>query len=342
MDRTETLVLASNPQMFVHLSGPDPRTNPSSVLVVLVHGFPELGYSWRYQWSALARLGYSVCSPDMRGYGQSWVPPRVEDYTFEQVTLDLQHLVHALNRKQAVFVGHDFGGSVVWSMGLHRPETCLGVVGVNTPLMLHQGGDQGPMATLAQLASQDAGHTDYQVYFQRPLVGERELNADPERTMRAYFRSQVSGDREADRLNMRLGMRTNKCRDAGVLSACPKDIPLDPLWSPVELSKYVESFAKTGFPLNWYRAWDLNWEWDQQLPVGVQIPVPCMMVSAEYDAVLSPQLALGMQQYFALELERKQVQCGHWTMIERKHELNAILADFLTRRFPTPAAVAKL
>jgi pimeloyl-ACP methyl ester carboxylesterase len=120
------------------------------------------------------------------------------------------------------------------------------------------------------------------------------------------------------------------------------EIPRDALWSENETNEYITAFTRTGFPLNWYRAMDLNFEWDRLLPTGFQVPVPCLMVSAEYDAVLTPEAAESMQQYFELPLERKLVSCGHWTPVERKAELNAILVEFLTRRFPNAAKKAKM
>src|SRR5271155_5375048 len=58
-------------------------------LVVLVHGFPELWYSWRHIIPALAAAGYHAVAPDMRGYGQTDAPPNIEDYTQLQFAGDL-------------------------------------------------------------------------------------------------------------------------------------------------------------------------------------------------------------------------------------------------------------
>jgi len=76
--------------------------------VVLVHGFPELGYSWRHQLPALAAAGYRAVAPDMRGYGGSSRPERVEDYDILALTGDLVALLDDLGEERAVFVGHDW------------------------------------------------------------------------------------------------------------------------------------------------------------------------------------------------------------------------------------------
>lgn len=313
------------------------------------------GFSWRYQWSTLTSLGYSVCTPDMRGYGETWVPKDVKDYRFEEVNKDLVNLLKVLKREKAIFIGHDIGGAIVWSMGMHHQDKCLGLIVLNTPLVIAPPTKEivaagGPIAFLKTLDSKTCGHFDYQAYFQE--FGEEELNADVERTVNAYFRAQISGDREKDKTNMRLGMRTNHCRVpkappkdmsyVGVLGKCPERIPRDELWSSEEIQMYVKSFQKTGFPVKWYRAFDANWQWDVSDVTFHQtfhgkIHVPALMVTAEYDAVLNPESSKGMEQRIP-HLERKHVICGHWTMIERKHELNHILTDFLNQHFPSSSS----
>ena len=88
----------------------------SGPLVVLVHGFPESWYSWRHQISALAAAGYRVVAPDMRGYGQSDVPPEVASYSIMHLVGDVTGLVQSLGEKQAFVVGHDWGATVAWAV----------------------------------------------------------------------------------------------------------------------------------------------------------------------------------------------------------------------------------
>ena len=287
----------------------------------------------------------------MRGYGNSWVPKDVKDYSFQEVSKDILNLLKALKRDKAIFIGHDIGGAFVWSMGLHHQDKCLGLVVFNTPLTVAPATKEivnagGPISFLRSLDSKTCGHFDYQAYFLDH--GDEELDADPERTVNAYFRAQISGDREKDKANMRLGMRTNFCRVptspndpsyAGVMSKCPTIIPRDPLWSEEEIKTYAESFKRTGFPLKWYRAFDANWKWDVAEAAN-RITVPSLMITAEFDAVLNPESSRGMEQRIP-GLERKHVVCGHWTMIERKDEVNVILREFLLRKLP-PTGKAKM
>src|SRR5712692_5272048 len=77
-------------------------------LVVLLHGFPELWYSWRHVLPALGAAGYHAVAPDQRGVGQTDAPASVEDYTLLQSVSDIVGVVRALGYEQAVIAGHDW------------------------------------------------------------------------------------------------------------------------------------------------------------------------------------------------------------------------------------------
>jgi pimeloyl-ACP methyl ester carboxylesterase len=105
---------------------------------VLLHGFPEFWWAWRHQIPALAGVGLRVVAPDLRGYGASDKPPR----GYDAVTLaaDVAGMVRALGERDAMVVGHGFGGLLAWSTAvLHRPLVRrLAVVGAPHPLRLRR------------------------------------------------------------------------------------------------------------------------------------------------------------------------------------------------------------
>jgi pimeloyl-ACP methyl ester carboxylesterase len=110
----------------------------------------------------------------------------------------------------------------------------------------------------------------------------------------------------------------------------------EPLLTAEEMAVYVDTFSETGFTggLNWYRNFDRNWETTPEQDGAHIDGVPCLMVTAEWDPVLVPALAQGMPAVVGdLELHEL-ARCGHWTQQERPAELNHLLVDFLTRRFP--------
>ncbi|MBW1985012.1 MAG: alpha/beta fold hydrolase, partial [Deltaproteobacteria bacterium] len=81
-------------------------------LVLLLHGFPELAYSWRHQLPALAEAGFHAVAPDQRGYGQSDRPEPIDAYHMLNLVGDIVGLVDALGEEKAVIAGHDFGAMV--------------------------------------------------------------------------------------------------------------------------------------------------------------------------------------------------------------------------------------
>jgi pimeloyl-ACP methyl ester carboxylesterase len=120
----------------------------SGPLVVLVHGFPESWYSWRHQLPALAAAGFHVVAPDMRGYGQTEVPPEIASYTIMHLVGDVTGLVEALGEKQAIIVGHDWGANVAWNAALLRPDMFRGVVAMSVPYRYRPRGGVAPLRAL--------------------------------------------------------------------------------------------------------------------------------------------------------------------------------------------------
>ena len=101
--------------------------------MVLCHGWPELAFSWRHQIKALSEAGIRVIAPDQRGYGATRGPETVEDYDLDHLTADMVGLLDHLGIDKAIFVGHDWGGFVVWGMPLRHPARVAGVAALNTP-----------------------------------------------------------------------------------------------------------------------------------------------------------------------------------------------------------------
>jgi pimeloyl-ACP methyl ester carboxylesterase len=294
--------------------------------VVLSHGFPELAYSWRHQIAALADAGFRVLAPDQRGYGDTDRPAAVESYDIHHLTGDLVGLLDALGIEQAVFVGHDWGGIVVWHMPLLHPTRTAGVVGVNTPAF--------PRAPAPPIAIFRAmfGDDYYVVHFQEPGVADAQLARDPRRVFTQLMRRPVPLEEFAARAFGPDG----KMRSL-VDAVYGEDAPGEPLLDADELETYVRAFAKSGFTggINWYRNLDRNWETTPGL-VGARIEVPSLMVTAELDPVLRPEMAAQMAS-FVTDLETVMIPgSGHWTQQEKPDELNRVLIDWLERRHRPP------
>ncbi len=83
-------------------------------VVVLLHGFPELGFSWRHQVRPLAAAGYRLLVPDLRGFGDSDAPDAVEEYAIDVLARDVLGLLDQAGAELGTVVGHDWGADVAW------------------------------------------------------------------------------------------------------------------------------------------------------------------------------------------------------------------------------------
>ncbi|KAH7517047.1 hypothetical protein FEM48_Zijuj09G0020300 [Ziziphus jujuba var. spinosa] len=99
--------------------------------VLLLHGFPELWYSWRHQLLSLSSLGYRVIAPDLRGFGDSDAPPSPASYTTPYIVGDLVGLLDHLDIDQVFLVGHDWGATIAWHFGLFRPDRIKALINLS-------------------------------------------------------------------------------------------------------------------------------------------------------------------------------------------------------------------
>jgi pimeloyl-ACP methyl ester carboxylesterase len=290
--------------------------------VVLCHGFPELAWSWRHQVPALAAAGFRCIAPDQRGYGGTDRPAEVTAYDMQNLTADLVGVLDALGIERAVFAGHDWGGLIVWQMPLLHPARTAGVIGVNTPYLPRAFAP--PTALVRQLF----GDNYYICHFQQPGVADAGLARDVRKVFTQLFRRGVPLAQVEARM-------AATGRMLNMVELVHETEPLgEPLLSDDELRVYEEAFGRTGFtgPINWYRNLDRNWEATPGLD-GARIEVPSLMVTAEWDPVLRPEMAEPMRALVP-DLEIHMIPaCGHWTQQEKPAELNAVMIDWLRRRF---------
>ncbi len=102
-------------------------------LILFLHGFPEIGLSWRQQLLFFAEQGFYAAAPDQRGYNRSSKPNAVKAYTLTHLTADIAALIRQLTAGQVYLVGHDWGGAVAWAMAHHYPELIQKLIILNMP-----------------------------------------------------------------------------------------------------------------------------------------------------------------------------------------------------------------
>ena len=295
------------------------------VPVIFCHGFPELAFSWRHQLKAFEAAGRWAIAPDQRGYGRSSRPAPVADYDMEHLTGDMVGLLDHLGVEKAIFCGHDWGGIVVWQMPLMHPDRVAGVIGLNTPFM-----PRSPIDPIAGMRFR-FGETMYIVWFQTPGEADAVLGRDPEKTMRFFMRRADALGGGADRSEAQQNFAFRE-----LLEAWDPSDQHGQLLNADELAAFVETFKATGFTggINWYRNFTRNWERSESLAGRIE-GLPCLMITAELDPVLSPAMAEGMPGVIG-DLEMHMVHgSGHWTQQEKPDEVNRLILDWLARRFPS-------
>jgi len=117
----------------LHVAEAGPAAAAGAPTVLLLHGFPELWYTWRHQMRALAAAGYRAVAPDLRGYGGSDAPALDDagQYTALHVVGDLVALIDALGEKRVFVAAHDWGALMAWSLCLFRPDRVRALVALS-------------------------------------------------------------------------------------------------------------------------------------------------------------------------------------------------------------------
>lgn len=261
--------------------------------VVLLHGFPELAYSWRHQLPALGEAGFHAIAPDLRGYGDSDIPPDVADYGLLTLVDDVVGLVDALEYEEVALVAHDWGSIIAWAVALIHPDRVSRLVSLNVPYRGHAAA----FPTIDYIRSHEAERFGYVLMLQEPGVAEAWFAADPAEGLSAFYRGAAAS---ADFL------------------------------SDAEFQVFVEAYARTGItgPANYYRNIDANHAATQHL-VNSPIAVPSMVLVADSDPVLPSSLVVGMERWVPDLRIEDVADCGHWTQQERPEIVNRLLIDFL-------------
>jgi len=278
------------------------REEGEGPLVVLCHGFPELAFSWRRQVPALVGAGFRVLAPDLRGFGGSSAPAEVEAYDVVSLCGDLCGLLDALGEEAAIFVGHDWGASLVWQLAVLHPQRVRAVAGLSVPFV-----PRAPAPPLA-IMRRHLGEDFYIVWFQQPGVADAVLARDVRRTL-----------------------TTSRVWTAQWAQEDGRTSRLPPWLSEQELAVYVEAFERTGFTggLNWYRNIDRNWELTASVAER-RVEQPALFLTGERDPVRRFMPAEAMYGWVTdLRAELVVPDAGHWVQQEAPEAVNEALLGFL-------------
>lgn len=263
-------------------------------LALCLHGFPECAFSWRFQMPMLANLGYKVWAPNLRGYGQTTRPKRVDDYAMPHLLADVAGLIDASKTRSTLLIAHDWGGAIAWSFVLQaiRPIDRLIVLNLPHPAIFLNRIFQWP-----QIA-----RSWYIFFFQLPGLPEWVFRQRHAQAIADAFRN----------------MAVDKSR-------FPNDV-LD-----VYRRNALQPGALTAM-INYYRALVRNFpsrEERRQLKKAM-IDIPVLMLWGEHDTALGKELTYGTEKYVRDLTLRYLPNVSHWVQQEAPETVNAMMEAWLT------------
>ncbi len=337
--------------------------------VLLLHGFPELAYSWRKVLPALAAAGYHAIAPDQRGYGRTtgWSADYDGDlvpFRFLNLVRDAIGVLFALGHRTAeAVVGHDFGSSVASLAALVRPDIFKRMVLMSAPF---GGPPSVPFDTAAKPPSSDRGpdihaalaalprpRKHYQWYYSTRPANENMWKARQglHAFLRAYYHH-----KSADWANNKpfelaawtaeqvAQMPTYYIMDLaeGMAETVAKEMPSAAeiaanAWLPEhELAVYSGEYQRTGFQggLNWYRVRTSGGHGAElEVFTGRTVDVPSTFISGRNDWGIyqAPGAIERMQKVACTQMKEIHLLegAGHWVQQERPDEVNRLLLSFL-------------
>ena len=333
---------------------------PGRPCALLLHGFPELAYSWRRIMPALAQAGFHVVAPDQRGYGRTtgWDPDYDGDlasYRLFNLVRDIMGLLDALgHREVALLAGHDFGASVAAWAALIRPDIFRRLALMSAPFPGPPDISPQPPPTGSihdDLAALDRPRKHYHWYYSTPLANAdmRDCPQGVHAFLRAYFHHKSadwSGNRpfrlaswsagELARMPTYYIMDLDRTMAETVAAELPGEEEIAAChWLPdAELAVYAREYERNGFQggLQWYRCRTSGrFDREHELFSGRRIEVPACFISgtADWGVYQSPGALEAMEERAAAWAGTWLTEgAGHWVQQEQPGTVSKRLTAF--------------
>lgn len=307
-------------------------------LIIFVHGWPELSISWRHQLACFGALGFRAIAPDMRGYGRSRVYTRHEDYAIEHSVKDMLDLLDNLRVDKAIWVGHDWGSPVVWSLASHHPDRCFGVANLCVPYIA-QGFTLEHIVPLVDRTVYPAtqypyGQWEYMGFYEENFEKARsDFEADIPKVVRALFRA-GRPERRGQPSSSALVRNQGAWFPTGI-----PDLPIDTsVLTEEDFHTYAAELERNGFfgPDSWYMNHGRNGEFAKQAVNDGKLEMPVLFLHGAYDYLcetVDSRLAEPMRQDCE-RLTEAVVKSGHFMAQEKPASVNAAIARWLAIEFP--------
>lgn len=290
-------------------------------VVILLHGFPELWYSWRHQILGLADRGFRAVAPDLRGYGDSDAPEKVDDYTIFHIVGDVVALIDHLGQDKVFVVGHDWGALIAWNLCMFRPDKVKALVNLSVAFR-----PRNPTQKPVEYLRKTYGDDYYVCKFQEPGVAEKEIaRTDCKSIHRGFLTVTNSGP--------------FLIKEGQEIVSSKNQSPLPSWLSEDDIDYFASKFEKTGYtnPINYYRNIDKNWELTAPW-TGIQIKVPTKFIVGDMDLTyhypgIQDYVNKGGMKKFVPFLDEVVVMpgVGHWINQEKAHEITEHIFDYFKR-----------
>lgn len=293
-------------------------------LVIMVHGWPELWYSWRHQIRPIADAGYRVVAPDMRGYGGSDKPHEIAAYDMASLMADVVGVIDAFDAASAILIGHDWGAPICWNTAATYPDrvSAIAALSVRYP-------KRGPASTIDLWRRIYANRFFYQLYFEDEGVAEAEIEADVALSLRKIYFA-LSGNAPA------ADYWLDRPADGGLLGPLIDPEPFPTWLSPEDLDYFVSNFSAGGFrgPINRYRNQDRDFEMLPDMATGPILQPSCFIAGSRDPVrhfVPGRDLYEDVGRHCAdLRFARIIEGAGHWVQQEAPEDVTTALLEFLS------------
>ena len=268
-------------------------------LALCLHGFPECWYSWRHQMPLLARLGYRVWAPDLRGYGESERPLAISDYSLEALMGDVAGLIDAAGAREVTLLSHDWGGIVGWFFAMRKLRPLQRLVFFNIP---HPG------AALEAAGLRQRLRSWYMLFFQLPRLPERLFTSGGGKRVGRMLRQSARVPQAFDDADVEV-YRQNALRPGAATAM-----------------------------IHYYRALLRGGGYRRQIQQGFPpIETPTLMLWGTEDIALGTELVRETGRFVPNLTLRFLPGIGHWVQQEAPEAVNAMLEAWLCGR-PVPGA----
>ncbi|KAK1957291.1 alpha/beta-hydrolase [Colletotrichum sublineola] len=310
-------------------------------LVILVHGWPANGETWKPQLLALASLGFRVIAPDTRGYGRSSVPKGPEAYALEHHVSDLLALLVHLGRDKAIWIGHDWGAGLVWGFAAHHPDKCVAVCCMAVPYAVL---DPEILISLSnrELYPKDKfpyAQWDYQIFHnEQPEASASQLRHNVPNTVKLLYSSgnPATFGKPA--------FTSSVSKNGGWFGSAPgaPDVPFETTLFKDDkpaFDRLVAEFERNGFegPNDYYRNFEANKVYNAKAPNGGRLRFPVLFIEARWDTVCATAISRLSEPMRELceDLTEVSINAGHWVAFEKPEETNAAIVRWIATKVPT-------